>query len=176
MIYIIFTNGGPPGASKQSNVKMRHCAIKISDWVSMSVLVCEDAKLTTEELRFWVKCRNDPVKGLLLKTQLVNQQALTLLQQLNRHMDVNNVYVRLFVIFLVLKNTSIKEGWVSGWYRPKTVFTYYRWRQKSKPFGVTFTIKTFCTMSNKQWYEISLLNHNLNYTVDRPLKYRLFKQ
>ena len=51
----------------------------------MSVLLCEDdipgsslagrnpAELKTEELRFWLKCRNDPSKGLRTKAQLVKR-------------------------------------------------------------------------------------------------------
>jgi len=50
----------------------------------MSVLLFEDipgsslagkdpAELTTEELRFWLKCRNNPAKGLRTKAQLVKR-------------------------------------------------------------------------------------------------------
>ena len=54
-----------------------------SDWVNMSVLLCEDdipgsslagrnpAELNIDELRFWLKCRNDPAKGVWTKVQLV---------------------------------------------------------------------------------------------------------
>ena len=51
----------------------------------MSVLLSEDdipgsslagrnpAELKNEELRFWLKCRNDPAKGLRTKAQLVRR-------------------------------------------------------------------------------------------------------
>jgi len=63
------------------------------------------AELKAEELRFWLKCRNDPAKGLRTKAQR------ELFQFSNRCLDVYTVYARLklfnfsFATFLVLKNT-----------------------------------------------------------------------
>lgn len=85
-LYTLFTNGGPRGASERSHAKTGHCRVKnYSDWVNMSVLLCEDdtpgsslaggnpAEHKTEELRFWLKYRNDSGKGLRTKVQLVKQ-------------------------------------------------------------------------------------------------------
>ena len=72
------------GRRERSNAKTRRCRIKItddrrSDWVDMSVLLCEDdipgsslagrnpAELKTEEFNFWFKCRNSSGKGLRTK-------------------------------------------------------------------------------------------------------------
>ena len=74
MPHTVLTNGSPPEGSEGSNAKTRRCMIKIiedwrSDWVNMSVLLCEDyipgsslvgsnpAELKAEELCFWLKRR-----------------------------------------------------------------------------------------------------------------------
>ena len=87
-LYTVFTNGGRAGASDRPNSKTRRYGIKITDlrgrdWLNMSILLNKDdipgsslagrnpAELKSEELRFWLKCRNDPAKGLLTNAQLV---------------------------------------------------------------------------------------------------------
>ena len=37
------------------------------------------AQLKNEELRFWLKCRNDPAKGLRTKAQLVKRYETTII-------------------------------------------------------------------------------------------------
>ena len=75
-------------------MKTWHCRINTTDdrrseWVNMSVLLCEDdipgsslarqkpsRAIKTEELCFWLECRNDSAKGLRSKAQLVKRYAL----------------------------------------------------------------------------------------------------
>ena len=53
--------------------------LKEEDVPGSSLAGRNPAQLKNEELRFWVKCRNDPAKGLRTKAQLVKQHETTII-------------------------------------------------------------------------------------------------
>lgn len=47
------------------------------------------ATLKNEELRFWLKCRGDSLKGLKTKAQLVKRYDARMLRMISFHFEVN---------------------------------------------------------------------------------------
>ena len=88
--YTLFTNGGQHGTSAWANMELRCFGINItrssketsetlsvvvleSDILGSSVNGRNPLALKNDELRFWLKCRDDPAKGLRTKAQLVKR-------------------------------------------------------------------------------------------------------
>ena len=53
--------------------------LKEEDIPGSSLAGRNPAQLKNEELRFWLKCRNDPAKGLRTKAQLVKRHETTII-------------------------------------------------------------------------------------------------
>ena len=53
--------------------------LKEEDVPGSSLAGRNPAQLKNEELRFWLKCRNDPAKGLRTKAQLVKRYETTII-------------------------------------------------------------------------------------------------
>ena len=53
--------------------------LKEEDIPGSSLAGRNPAQLKNEELRFWLKCRNDPAKGLRTKAQLVKRYETTII-------------------------------------------------------------------------------------------------
>ena len=60
------------GSSKETSETMS-VVLSESDIPSSSLNGRNPSELKNDELRFWLKCRDDPAKGLRTKAQLVKQ-------------------------------------------------------------------------------------------------------